>query len=411
MEMANSSEIISSYLQSEIARGSFPGAQYIIGEDQQILAEDALGCALVEPERVPATLDTIYDIASLTKPLVTALLVMSFAERGILDLKAPLARYLREFADDDKREITLIQLLTHTSGLPNWRPLYLEAQTRAEVPAVIARILLEAHSPHEGRGVIYSDLNYILLGFVLERVMGEGLDRLAKREIFDPLGLKRTMFNPPPELRHEIAATEHGQTFELANAMADVTARRRLMGFDTPVRFAADDHDASLLELSVTGPSGVPSSSCSRYHWRKNLIWGEVHDGNAHFMGGIAGHAGLFSTARESFRLANQFLPGTELLKPESLDLFSENLTPGCATSRSMAWILAETPDCSAGPALPPTAFGHNGFIGTSIWMDPHKRRVFVLLTNRVHPRVDALDMREIRRRFNALAVETVSGF
>ena len=407
--MVKNSEIISSYLQSEIARGSFPGAQYIIGEDRQVIAEDALGLALIEPEHVPATLDTIYDMASLTKPLVTALLVMSFVERGILDLKAPLTRYLREF-DDDKPQITLIQLLTHTSGLPNWRPLYLEAQTREEVPAVIANTLLEPRLPHEERGVIYSDLNYILLGFVLERVTGEGLDQLARREIFDPLGLKRTMFTPPPELRREIAATEHGQTFELANAVADVTARRRLMGFDTPVRFAADDHDASLLELSVTGSSGVPSSS-SRYHWRKNLIWGEVHDGNAHFMDGIAGHAGLFSTAREAFRLANQFLPGSELLKPESLDLFSEDLTPGCATSRSIAWILAETPDCSAGPALPPTALGHNGFTGTSIWMDPHKRRVFVLLTNRVHPRVDAIDMKGIRQRFNTLAVETVSGF
>jgi CubicO group peptidase (beta-lactamase class C family) len=304
-----------------------------------------------------------------------------------------------------------MQLLTHTSGLPNWRPLYLEAQTRGEVPAVIARILLEPHSPHEETGVIYSDLNYILLGLALEHVTGEGLAQLAKREIFDPLGLKRTMFNPPPELRREIAATEHGQTFELANAVADVTARRRLMGFDTPVRFAADDHDASQFELSVTGPSSVPSSSYSRYHWRKNLIWGEVHDGNAHFMGGVAGHAGLFSTAREAFRLANQSLPGSDLLKPESLDLFSENLTPGCASSRSMAWILAETPDCSAGPALPLTAFGHNGFTGTSIWMDPHKRRLFVLLTNRVHPRVDAIDMKEIRRRFNALAVEAVAGF
>ncbi|MEK6325701.1 MAG: serine hydrolase domain-containing protein [Acidobacteriota bacterium] len=409
MEMANISEIISSYLRSEVARGSFPGAQYVIGEDQQIVAEDALGCALVEPERVPATLDTIYDLASLTKPLVTALLLMSFAERGLLDLKAPLARYLNEFDDDDKREVTLTKLLTHTSGLPNWRPLYLEAQTRAQVPSVIARILLEPNPQHGGRGVTYSDLNYILLAFVLERVTGERLDHLAKREIFDPLGLKRTMFNPPAALRREIAATEHGQTFELANAVADVTARRRLMGLDTPTRFAAEDHEASLLELTVTGSPGVSSSFSSRYQWRKHLIWGEVHDGNAYFMGGVAGHAGLFSTAREAFRLANQFLPGSELLKPESLDLFSDNLTRGCATSRSIAWILAETLECSAGSALPPTAFGHNGFTGTSIWMDPEKRRVFVLLTNRVHPRVDAVDMKEKRRRFNALAVETTN--
>ena len=422
MEMGKSAEIISSYLRSEIARGSFPGAQYVIGEDRQIVAEDALGSALIEPELITADLDTIYDLASLTKPLVTSLLVVKFSEREVLYLKAPLARYLSEFDDEEKREITLTQLLSHTSGLPPWRPLSLEARTRAEVPAAIARILLEPQPAQDLGEVIYSDLNYILLGFVLERVTGERLDRLAEREIFNPLGLKRTMFNPPPELRREIAATEHGQAFELSNAVADVTARQRLRGLGTPSRFAADDaaedaaegapegHDASLLELSGAGPAAASSAISSRYRWRKDLIWGEVHDGNAHFMGGVSGHAGLFSTAREVFRMANQFLPGSELLRSESLHLFTDNFTPGYATSRSIAWILAKTPDCSAGPALPPTAFGHNGFTGTSIWMDPHKRRVFVLLTNRVHPRVDAIDMKEIRRRFNALAVETVSG-
>ena len=387
--MPNASDIISGYLESEIARGSLPGAQYLVGEDLRIIAEDALGLAVVEPERIPATLDTIYDVASLTKPLVTALLVVRFAEQGMLDLNAPLARYLVEFNDKDMREITLIQLMSHSSSLPNWRPLYVEAHTRADVPAAIARILLEPRPADASREVIYSDLNYVLLGFVLERVTGERLDRLAEREIFKPLGLERTMFSPSQELLREIAATEHGQDFELANAIADAEARSW--------------GDTASFATSPYRRAGV-----SRAKWRKDVIWGEVHDGNANFMCGVAGHAGLFSTAREAFRIGNQFLPDSELLKPESLHLFTGNLTAGCATSRSIAWILAETPDCSAGPALPPTAFGHNGFTGTSIWMDPHNRRVFVLLTNRVHPRVGAIDMREIRRRFNSLAVETV---
>ncbi|HSE36416.1 MAG TPA: serine hydrolase domain-containing protein, partial [Blastocatellia bacterium] len=384
--MPKNSEIISSFLKTQIARGSLPGAQYVVGEDLQIVAEDALGLAVVDPEHIPTTLDTIYDFASLTKPLVTALLVVRLAERGALDLNAPLACYLSEFNDKEKREITLERLLTHTSGLPNWRPLYLEAQNRADVPAAIARILLEPQ-PNNPSDVIYSDLNYLLLGFVLERVTGDRLDLLAKREIFDPLRLKRTMFNPPPELLREIAATERGQEFELANAIADAKAR---------------SWGQSAAVASPYNRVGV-----SEARWRKHVIWGEVHDGNANFMEGVAGHAGLFSTAREAFRIANQFLAGSQLLKPESLDLFTSNLTPGCTTSRSLAWILAETSDCSAGPALPPTAFGHNGFTGTSIWIDPNKRRVFVLLTNRVHPRVDAIDMRDIRRRFNSLAVET----
>lgn len=395
--MATFSEIVSDYLKSEIARGSFPSAQYVIGENLKIVAEDALGFAVIEPVRIPATLDTIYDLASLTKPLVTSLLIVMFAERGLIDLKNPVAEYLSEFDVEGNRDITLVQLLTHTSGLPSWQPLYLEAETRERVPAAIARILAGAPAASPASEVLYSDLNYILLGFVLERISGERLDRLARTEIFDALGLRRTMFNPPPELISEIAATEHGQAFELANAVADVTTRRRMMGIETPTAFAAEDQTGH--------PADSPAQTA---RWRKDVIRGEVHDGNAYFMGGVAGHAGLFSTAREAFRLVNQFLPGSELLKPQSLRLFRENLTPGCATSRSIAWILGETPDCSAGPALAPTAFGHNGFTGTSIWVDPDNRRAFVLLTNRVHPRVDAIDMREIRRRFNALAVGAV---
>ncbi|HSB09079.1 MAG TPA: serine hydrolase domain-containing protein [Blastocatellia bacterium] len=387
--MIKHSDTISRYLENEIARGSIPGAQYVVGEDLLIVAEGAVGLAVVEPEPIPATLDTIYDFASLTKPLVTALLAVRLAERGKLDLDAPVAHYLNEFNDKENSTVTLTRLLTHTSGLPNWRPLYLEAKNRDDVPAAIARIILEPEQLEGSKDVIYSDLNYILLGFVLERVTGEKLDRLARTEIFEPLGLQRTMFNPPAELLRGIAATEHGQEFEQNNAIELVKTR--------------SGYGAATLAYSTLGITGL-----SQTRWRKDVIWGEVHDGNANFMGGVAGHAGLFSTAREAFRISNQFLPGSELLKPESINLFTTNLTPGCSTSRSIAWILARTPDCSAGPGLPATGFGHNGFTGTSIWMDPHKRRVLVLLTNRVHPRVDSIDMRGIRRRFNALAVEAL---
>lgn len=389
--MSKTSEIISSYLKSEIANGSIPGAQYVIGENQRIVAEDALGLAVIEPEALPTTLDTIYDLASLTKPLVTAILVLKMVERQDLDLNAPLTRYLSEFNDKEKREITLLQLLTHTSGLPNWRPLYFEAESRSDVPAAISRILLEPAASSASIDVIYSDLNYILLGFVLERVSGERLDRLAEREIFEPLRLSRTMFNPPPHLLRHIAATERGQEFEFSNAIADAEARSWQVG------------TGQVDPMFHKDPS---YQSC----WRKEMIWGGVHDGNANFMAGVAGHAGLFSTAREAFIIANQVLPGSKLLKPDTVPLFAANMTCGCATSRTIAWILGQTPDCSAGPALPPSAFGHNGFTGTSIWIDPAKRRVLVLLTNRVHPRVHSIDMRELRRRFNTLAVQTLDG-
>lgn len=404
--MTKPSETISSYVQSEIARGSFPGAQYLIGERGQVIAEDALGLAVVEPEHIPVTLDTIYDLASLTKPLITSLLVVLNAERGTLDLNETLAAYLTEFDSEGQRDITLTELLTHTSGLPNWRPLYAEAKAREEVPAAIARVSME-HRALDSKEVVYSDLNYILLGFVLERVTGDRLDHLATRDIFNPLGLNRTMFNPPADLIREIAATEHGQVFELANALADV----RMRGGDRTTLELSSRSDFSGSAISSLTSIPRRSLQSNRDPWRTDVIWGEVHDGNAHFMGGVAGHAGLFSTAREVFRIANQFLDGSELLRPESLHLFRDNLTRGSDTSRSIAWIRAETQDCSAGPALSPAAIGHNGFTGSSVWMEPDERRVFILLTNRVHPHVDAIDMREIRRLFNTLAVEAVSDY
>jgi CubicO group peptidase (beta-lactamase class C family) len=378
--MAQDSETVSRFLQSEIERGTFPGAQYVIGEAGAIAAEGAVGLAVVEPEQIPATLDTIYDLASLTKPLVTALLIVKFAERGLISLEAPAGEYVSELDEEGKRHLTVGQLLTHVSGFPNWRPIYLEARNRDDIASALARIPTPVPAD-----LLYSDLNYLLLGVLLERIAGERLDRLAAREIFEPLGLKRTMFNPPAELKRQIAATECGQVFEHGNADAELAANGR---FEVGLQIPA---------------SGI-------YQWRDKVIWGEVHDGNAYFMEGVAGHAGLFSTAREVFRIANQFLTGSQLFKPETLPLFRTDFTPGQDTARSMAWILAATRDCSAGPSLPPYGMGHNGFTGGSVWMQPDKQRVLILLTNRVHPTVHATDMKTVRQRFNTLAIQTLDG-
>ncbi|HJQ27125.1 MAG TPA: serine hydrolase domain-containing protein [Blastocatellia bacterium] len=388
--MTRTSSSISTYLESEIARGAFPGAQYVIGEAGDVVFEGALGQAVIEPERLPATTETIYDLASLTKPLVTALLAVIADERGLWDLRAPAADYLSELRPCARR-VTLIDLLTHTSGLPNWRPLYLETREPAAVPAYIAGLVDEV-SEGPPLPVIYSDLNYILLGTALERITGLTLDRLARQEIIEPLGLKRTAFNPPGEWQREIAATERGQSFECANAACDVETRGR--------------GDAEKEAIITASP--CPRAPVS-HQWRDEVIWGEVHDGNAHYLGGVAGHAGLFSTAREVFQIANQFLPGSRLVSERGLRWFTENLTPGRATARSIGWVLAATADCSAGAALPPTAIGHNGFTGTSVWMDPAARRVFVLLTNRIHPSIGPIDMKGVRQRFNTLAVEALS--
>ncbi len=373
-------ENVRRHLQSEIDRGTFPGAQFVIGEGGKMLTQEALGFAVITPEEIAATTETIYDLASLTKPLVTTLLAVIFAERGALDLQAPASLYLEELRDTDKQSITLKALLTHTSGLAPWRPLYLEAQTRADVVAAIAHSNRSATLPAP---VIYSDLNFILLGFILERLLDSRLDEIARKEIFAPLGLIRTRFNPSAKCKDVIAATELGQTHERATVVR--------------LKFVCPRRDKS---------GGQQAPQPLR---RKALIWGEVHDGNAYFMEGVSGHAGLFSTAGEVFSLAHQFLPGSQLLKPQSLSYFTTNYTAGRGDDRSLGWMLASTKDCSAGSELPPQAFGHNGFTGTSVWLDPKRARVLVLLANRVHPEARDLGMKRARQKFNSLAAQALN--
>src|ERR1051325_2379400 len=360
--------MISSMPAERTAAGAFPSAVYMGAERGRVRFADALGQAVNEPapNRHAATLDTIYDLASLTKPLVTGLLCARRIESGEFSLDGEVGFYLPEFDRFDKCTITLGQLLTHTSGLPAWRPFYIEAEDRTDVLRVIAEQPLEA-AP--GTRVRYSDLGFITLGLLLEKLSGASLYEIAQGEIFEPLGLKRTFFNPDVGLQAEVAACELGNAYE------------REMCRELKMRDWA--------------------------HWREQLIWGEVHDGNAHFLGGAAGHAGVFSTAPETARLAEQFIPGsTRLLRPETCALFRTNMTEGMEEARSVAWELAATNGSTAGPSLPPDSFGHTGFTGTSCWIDAAHERTFILLTNRTHARSRPfVNINGVRRAFHQLAV------
>ncbi|PYT04000.1 MAG: hypothetical protein DMF65_03035 [Acidobacteria bacterium] len=369
---------INAMLEERIAAGDFPSAVYLVAERGRTRFADALGDAVREPDRHPATLETIYDLASLTKPLVTGLLTAMQVERGVVSLDASVSNYLPEFLDEEKRAITVRQLLTHTSGLPAWQPLYLLAEgDRSRALEVIASQPLE-QAP--GSRVVYSDLGFITLGLLLQRVADASLVELARREIFDPLSLKRTFFNPEKSLQTEVAACESG-----GNA-----------------------YERDVCETQYASQPEARHGATT--NWRTEPIWGEVHDGNAYFLGGAAGHAGLFSTARETLRLAEQFLPrSTRLLAPATCSLFRTNMTDGLNEARSFAWQLAATPDSTAGPLLPPESFGHLGFTGTSCWVDPNSERVFILLTNRTHARaLPFVNINSVRRRFNTLAVEAL---
>jgi CubicO group peptidase (beta-lactamase class C family) len=306
---------IDDFLRREIEVGSFPGAVYAIGSSHGIERENALGHAVTVPLRIPATLDTIYDCASLTKPLITTTLALQ-----MLDLDA------------------IRPLLTHTSGLRAWMPLYL-------YPDYVTAIREHGPEYEPGTKVVYSDLNYILLWSMLPDYVS-----LARSRIFAPLGIE-AMFNPPPSLLPRIAATEWGQRFEAKLA-------------------------------------GRPEIAAKR----DGLIWGEVHDGNSFFAGGTAGNAGLFATARAVFHLA-QAWANAELLPRTIVSEATRNQTIGLNESRGLGWLISPT-----------GMYGHTGFTGTSVWIDPERDKIMVLLTNRVHPCAAANSMQRIRGEFHRLA-------
>ncbi len=365
-------EQISSFLQERIVANDLPSAVYLVGEKGEIVFQDALGYAVVEPERIEARIDTIYDLASLTKPLVTGLLCAKLIDEGDLALDSRIGQFLPDFESPDKQNLAIKELAAHTSRLPAWIPLYLTTKSRGGVPATIAQL---PFNDDVGGSVIYSDLNFIILGEILERKFDARLDFISSSEISTPLVLTQSCFDDDLETTTNVAASEKGNEYEKQTCI-----------------------DRGFLS--------VDSDRIPFFRW--DVIWGEVHDGNAYFMGGVAGHAGLFSTAEEVFKIAQQFLPNyTTLLKPETCDLFRTNFTKGMNEDRSFAFQLASTEGSTAGTRMSPESFGHNGFTGTSLWIDPVKERIFVLLTNRTHNHpLPFVNINSVRRHFHDLAID-----
>lgn len=328
----NNAAALDEFLRSEIDVGSFPAASYAIGSLDGIERENALGHAVAVPVRIPATTDTIFDCASITKPLITGTLILQAVAEGQIKL------------DDEYRGFTFRELLTHTSGLRPWLPLYaFDDPLKA----------IEEKGPEHPRGshVAYSDLNFFLLYHALVELHG-GYISVARERIFIPLGLRDSWFNPPEWLRPRIAATEWGQRFEYG-----MCATRSIIfnGF------------------------------------REGLMWGETNDGNSFHAGGTLGNAGLFATARDVFRIAQGFARG-ELVP---MDLVREATRPHKG-ERGLSWQIA-------GPQLSPKSWGHMGFTGTSVWVDGD--RIYVLLTNRVHPCAAPIPMQRIRGEFHRLSL------
>lgn len=364
---------ISTFLVERITAGDFPSAVYLVAEKGKIKFADALGLAVKTNEiEIPARIETIYDLASLTKVLVTGLLCAKLIEKNEINLGRLIDYYLPEFTKipelliDGAWDTSIGELLTHSSNFAAWRPFYLLTDNRQEVLKEIIKTPLN----WEQKSVTYSDLNFLVLTFLLEKIYDKRLDQIAQAEIFAPLSLQNTFFNPPKELQNKISASEFGNFYEKQTC--------REMGFDI-----------------------------DNFAWRNNLIWGEVHDGNCWFMNGVSGHAGLFSTAEEVFKIALQFLPNsTTLLKPETCDLFKTNFTPNLNEARSFAFELAATENSTASNALKKNSFGHLGFTGTSLWIEPERERIFILLTNRTHHSLPFVNINSTRRKFHELATQ-----
>lgn len=339
-----------------VSGGCFPGAVLLVARRGRIAFFEAFGHAQLYPEPRPMALDTVFDLASLTKVVATTPVILRLVERGELSLDDPVSLFFPAFGEGAKKGVRIWHLLTHTSGLPAHLPLYSLVSRGEDVYGYISRLSLE-YEP--GTRVVYSDLGFILLGRIAELATGEPLDRLARELVFEPLGMRETCFNPPPELRERAAATEYC----------------RLRG---------------------------------------RVLRGEVHDENAWFMGGVAGHAGLFSTAADLAVYAQMWLNGgsyggVRVLSPATVELATRNHTQGLNECRGLGWALNCRP-CSCGDLMSPRAYGHTGFTGTSLWIDPDRELFVVLLTNRVHPTRENQCLLRARRLIHNTILASLTG-
>lgn len=347
-------------LRVEVEQGEIPSASWCVQSCGVVVSSGALGYSVLEPRRIEAATDTIYDLASLTKPLVTTTLVLLAVAEGRIRLDDRVAEFVPELAARvDLAETTWADLLAHRAGFEAWYPLYVEGGDQdGYLRALLSRPL--AYPPRES--VVYSDLGFVLASLALERLLGDELSALAHRRLFVPLGLSDCQFNPPADLLSRIAATERSNEKE-----QDMVRSRGLT-------FTA---------------------------WREGIIWGEVNDCNAWHLGGVAGNAGLFGDAAGVARLASIYLG--ESLLPDSLRVRAiECQAEGPGERRGLGWQLRVGAAHPAAP-LSEASFGHTGFTGTSVWIDPNAGLVVVLLTNRIHPRVRDSRIQQIRRNLNEI--------
>jgi CubicO group peptidase (beta-lactamase class C family) len=339
-------QLLAAFVDSKV----FPGAALIVGYRGAIVLDAAVGKLDYTRSSARTSQDTIYDLASVTKAVSTTSAAMMLTESGRLLLHAPVQDYLPEFRGTGKERVLVQHLLSHSSGLPSRARIYLEARGYNEVFGRVCAAPLE-YPP--GTKAQYSDLGMILLGEIIQRAAGRPLDQLVKESLFAPLGMSSTGYRPGKSLIRRIAPTENDP-------------------------------------------------------WRKRVVRGEVHDENAFAMGGVAGHAGLFSSARDLAIFAQMMLNGgmydhRRCFSPSTIARF----TAREIGNRALGWGKPTDADWT-GQTFSPQAYGHSGFTGTSIWIDPQRQMFMILLANRVHPTRDPDRMPEVRQAISEAVVRAL---
>jgi serine-type D-Ala-D-Ala carboxypeptidase len=340
-------------LQDAIGAGAFPSCSATITYQGKLVALKALGRFTYEADAEPISNDSIFDLASLTKVVATTAMTMILYERGLVDLEMPVVSIVSEFAANDPRResVTMQMLLAHSSGLPAYEKLFLRSRTREEI---LSAALTTPLAADPGTLAKYSDIGFIVLGVALERIADESLDAFCQREIFGPLGMSRTCFNPPASWRVSIPPTADDRTF------------------------------------------------------RNRIIQGEVQDENASVLGGVAGHAGVFATAQDVATFAHVMLSGgAPILRPETISLFTRRQSNPPGTSRALGWDTPSSPSQS-GKHFSSRSFGHLGYTGTSLWIDPERQLSVTLLTNRTWPDCSNKTIKEVRPKFHDAVIEAL---
>lgn len=333
----------------------FPGGVLLVAKDGKIIYHKAYGHLTYEVKSEKTNINTIYDLASLTKVIATTTSVMILVSQGKLDLLKPVQFYLPDFTGENKEKVLVQNLLLHNSGLTAWKKFYSFCKNDEDV---IQDILITPLEYETSSKTVYSDLGMILMGKIIEKISCKRLDVFCKEEIFNPLGMRDTYFNPPAELKKRIAPTE------LDN------------------------------------------------YWRMKQIHGEVHDETAYLLNGVAGHAGLFSTAKDisillQMILQKGFYQGKSFIDSQVVDLFTKRFSEN--SSRALGWD-TKSEQNSAGKLLSQNSIGHTGFTGTSCWVDKDRNLIIIFLSNRVYQTRENTKIINFRPELHNAIVKIIDG-